>query len=154
MGTAAPLASASWENGPTLDLASVQAAQQAITPTAGSGLVVTLRWEDAGVMSQAGAPLKASLQLLSAEGSLLAQEDREIAAGEQQFVLMIPRSAAPEEYKLGLVVYDPGTGQRYGVAGGGEVAELGTVAVGPAPAWELMELPPLRHPDDAEDEGS
>ena len=40
------------------------------------------------------------------------------------------------------------------VAGGGEVAELGTVAVSPAPVWEPVELPPLRHPDDAEDEGS
>jgi hypothetical protein len=153
-GTTAPLASASWENGPTLDLASVQAAQQAITPTAGGGLVVTLRWEESGVESQAGGALKASLQLLGGDGALVAQEDREIAAGEQQFVLMIPRSAAPGEYKLGLVVYDPGTGQRYGVASGGEVAVLGTVAVGPAPVRELTELPPLRHPDDAEDEGS
>ena len=126
-----------------------------ITPTAGGGLVVTLRWEDGDAASQAGSALKASLQLLGADGALVAQEDREIAEGEQQFVLMIPRSAAPGEYKLGLVVYDPGTGQRYRrSAGGGDVAELGTVAVGPAPVPEPVELPPLRHPDDAEDEGS
>ncbi len=55
----------------------------------------------------------------------MAQEDREIVAGEQQFVLLIPRSAAPGEYKLGLVVYDPSTGQRYPVAGGGDVAAVG-----------------------------
>jgi hypothetical protein len=53
-----------------------------------------------------------------------------------------------------LVVYDPSTGQRYGVSGGGDVAQLGTVTVGPAPVREPVELPPLRHPDDAEDEGS
>ena len=124
-GTAAPLAAAAWENGPTLDLASVQAAQQAITPTAGSGLVVTLRWEESGAASPAGGALKASLQLLGGDGALVAQEDREIAAGEQQFVLMIPRSATPGEYKLGLVVYDPGTGLRYPVAGGGGSGRTG-----------------------------
>ena len=69
-----------------------------------------LRWEAAGGTSQEGTALKASLQLLGADGSLVAQEDREIVGGEQQFVLLIPRSAAPGEYKLGLVVYDPSTG--------------------------------------------
>ena len=153
-GTAAPLDTASWENGPTLDLASVQAAGQMMTPTAGSGLVVTLRWEEAGRTSQAGNALKASLQLLGTDGALVAQEDREIVGGEQQFVLMIPRSAVPGEYKLGLVVYDPGTGQRYPVSGGGDVVQLGTVAVSPAPVPEKVELPPLRHPEDTADEGS
>ena len=154
-GTATPLDTAAWENGPALSLASVQAGGQAITPTAGGGLVVTVRWEgdDQAVQEGGNAP-KASLQLLGADGALIAQEDREIAAGEQKFVLLIPRSAAPGEYKLGLVVYDPGTGQRYPVSSGGDVALLGAVAVGPAHVPALMELPPLRHPDDAEDEGS
>ena len=152
--TVLPLTTAAWENGPALSLASVQAGGRAITPTAGSGLVVTVRWEDGGQAAQGGTAPKASLQLLGADGALIAQEDREITVGEQQFVLLIPRSAAPGEYKLGLVVYDPGTGERYGVAGGGDVAELGTVTVDPAPVHEPVELPPLRHPDDAEDEGS
>ncbi|MFN8470248.1 MAG: hypothetical protein U0X20_32135 [Caldilineaceae bacterium] len=153
-GTAAPLDTAAWDNGPALALASVQAGGQAITPTAGGGLVVTLRWEDDDAALQAGNAPKASLQLLRADGTLIAQEDREITAGEQKFVLMIPRSAAPGDYNLGLVVYDAGTGQRYPVSGGGDVAQLGTVVVGPAPVPEKVELPPLRHPVDAEDEGS
>ena len=153
-GAATPLDTAAWENGPALGLASVQAGGQALTPTAGGGLVVTVRWEDADQAAQAGNSPKASLQLLGADGALIAQEDREITAGEQKFVLLIPRSAAPGEYKLGLVVYDPSTGQRYPVSGGGDVAQLGTVAVGPAPPPQEIELPPLRHPDDAADEGS
>ena len=153
-GAAVPLDTAAWENGPALTLASVQAGGQAITPTAGGGLVVTVRWEDDDAALQAGSAPKASLQLLGADGALMAQEDREITPGEQKFVLLIPRSAAPGDYKLGLVVYDAGTGQRYPVSGGGDVAQLGTVAVGPAPVPQKVELPPLRHPDDAEDEGS
>jgi 4-amino-4-deoxy-L-arabinose transferase-like glycosyltransferase len=153
-GTAAPLDTAAWENGPALTLASVQSGGQAITPTAGGGLVMTVRWADDEAALQAGNTLKASLQLLAADGTLMAQEDREVTLGEQKFVLMIPRSAAPGDYKLGLVVYDASTGQRYRVSGGGDVAQLGTVTVGLAPVREPVELPPLRHPDDAEDEGS
>ena len=151
---AAPLNAAGWKNGPQLERASLQAGKPGASPFAGGGLVVTLRWKHDGGTSQAGNALKASLQLLGPDGALAAQEDREIAGGEQQFALLIPRSAAPGAYNLGLVVYDPSTGQRYLVSGGGDVAQLGTVDVGPAPVREPVELPALRHPDDAEDEGS
>jgi hypothetical protein len=150
----AELETASWASGPTLALASVQPGGQVLTPTAGSALAVTLQWENADETSDGATPRKASLQLLGPDGALAAQEDREVVAGEETFVLLIPRSAAPGDYRLVLVVYDPATGQRFATVAGAELAELGTVAIGPAPAPAPVELPPLRHPDDAADEGS
>jgi hypothetical protein len=103
--------------------------------------------------------LKASLQLLAPNGTLAAQEDREIKAGEQQYVLLIPRSATPGAYRLALAVYDSATGARYTLAGSDgagavDIADLGKVQIDPAPAPTPVAYPPLRHPDDAEDEGS
>ena len=115
---------------------------------AGGALVVRLTWADAD------APRKASLQLFGPDGALAAQEDRDVAAGEQEFVLLIPRSAAPGAYRLALVVYDPAGGERFQTVDGGDLAELGIVTIEPAPAPVPVELPPLRHPEDAADEGS
>ena len=97
---------------------------------------------------------KSSLQLLSADGALLAQEDRDVVAGEGEYVLLIPRSAAAGDYRLALVVYDPATGARFTTASGAEAAQLGTVTIDAAPQPLPAELPPLRHPEDAADEGS
>jgi hypothetical protein len=149
---------AAWQDGPALTLASVTPGGHTATATAGGSLVTTLRWKsDAGVSSAAtlpGASPKASLQLLGADGALVAQEDRDIGQGEEQFVLLIPRSIASGEYQLALVVYDPTNNERYLTLNGSEAAVLGTVAIEPAPAVAPVEFPPLRHPEDAEDEGS
>jgi hypothetical protein len=147
------LDTAAWPDGPTLAQAAVQPGGQVLTPTAGGALVVTLRWEELEE-PEGTVPRKASLQLLGPDGALIAQEDREITRGEQQYVLLIPRSAAPGAYRLALVVYDPATGFRLPPAAGGDSAALGTVAIEPAPQPATVEFPPLRHPEDAEDEGS
>jgi hypothetical protein len=140
---AAALATADWPGGPQLAVATAQ------TPvTAGGALVVQMNW------IESDAPRKASLQLLRADGSLLAQEDRDIVAGGQDYVLLIPRSAAAGDYRLALVVYDPATGARFPTASGAELVALGTVAIDAAPVAVPTALPPLRHPTDAADEGS
>jgi 4-amino-4-deoxy-L-arabinose transferase-like glycosyltransferase len=157
------LSPAAWQDGPALALASIAPGGQVTTAEAGGSLVATLRWEDdTGVLppsgesgaAQTGALFKASLQLIGADGALVAQEDRAVVPGEQHFVLMIPRSVPPGDYQLALVLYDPASGQRYITREGNEVAVLGTIAVGSAPAAVPIEFPPLRHPEDAEDEGS
>lgn len=113
----------------------------------GGALVVTLHWS--GV---AAAPRKASLQLLKPDGSLAAQEDRDLVDGQQQFVLMVPRSAAPGAYRLALAVYDPATLQRAPTSTGAEIVELGTVQMAPAPARPVNSLPELRHPSDTQND--
>jgi hypothetical protein len=153
-GEPAPLQSAAWPAGPTL----VAATAPASAP-AGGALVVPGTWStaDAGAGSDVGQPARparASLQLLGPDGSLIAQEDRDVVTGEQDFVLLIPRSAAPGDYRLALVVYDPATGARFPTAAGGDLAELGAVRIEAAPTPAPVEWPPLRHPEDATDEGS
>jgi hypothetical protein len=140
---------AAWQDGPTLEYASASPGGRATVPTAGGAVVVTLRWAEVG-----DTPLKASLQLLAPDGSLVAQEDRDLSAGEQQFVLLIPRSAAAADYRLGLVLYDPAGGRRLATTDGTEMAQLGAIPIVPAAEPARLAFPPLRHPDDADDEGS
>lgn len=139
----AALATADWPGGPQLAVATAQ------TPvTAGGTLVVQMNWIESGT------PRKASLQLLRADGSLLAQEDRDIVAGRRDYVLLIPRSAAAGDYRLALVVYDPATGARFPTASRGRTGRAGNCCHRPAPVAVPTALPPLRHPTDAADEGS
>jgi hypothetical protein len=142
------LATAAWPNGPTLAAAEQIATPAGLDPTPGGAVVVRLTWADAGPN-----PAKASLQLLDVVGQLLAQEDRDITAGTQEFVLLVPRSANPGPLTLALAVYDPATGQRLPAQDGSDLATLGTVTVQPAKPAPARELPELRHPDDLEGEG-
>ena len=149
----AALAAAAWPDGLRLT------AQAPTVTMAGDALVVRANWEmgnenmggDVGLQAR---PTRASLQLLGPDGSLAAQEDRDIAAGEQDFVLLIPRSDAAGDYRLAMVLYDPVSGERFSAAGGEDLAELGTVHIDPVPTRAPVEYPPLRHPEDAEDEGN
>ena len=74
-------------------------------------------------------PRKVSLQLLSPEGTLVAQNDQEIHEGVQQFVLLVPHSATPGDYTLTLTVYDPNSGRRFPLEDGGRIAATRHVAV-------------------------
>ncbi len=142
------LATDSWQGGPTLLTASAAPSGPLLTPTAGGALVVQLRWDEIGAE-----PRNASLQLLDQNGALIAQEDRAVSQQAQQFVLLIPRSAAPGAYRLALVLYDPATGQRFLTADGSNLAELGEITLAQAPIPTATSLPPLRHPQDNEAEG-
>ena len=115
-------------------------------PVAGGALVTRLTWT-----GHDGAPLKASLQLLAPDGRLAAQEDRDLSTGEQTFMLLIPRSAAPGPYYLALTVYDPATQQRLALTEGGGTAHLARVQVDANPA-RPRKVAPLVQPDEEQDE--
>ena len=92
--------------------------------TPGGALVLDLDWA-----SLPDTPRKASLQLLSPEGALVAQNDQEIREGAQEFVLLVPYSTVAGDYALTLTVYDPNSGQRFPLEDGAEVLQLDTVVV-------------------------
>ncbi len=149
----AALPAAAWPDRPRLT------AQAPTVTMAGDALVLRANWEmgatDAGSdVGQVARPTRASLQLFGPDGSLAAQEDRDITAGEQEFVLLVPRSAPAGNYRLALVLYDPATGERFPTTEGADLADLGAVRIDEAPAPAPVEYPPLRHPEDAEDEGN
>ena len=148
-GEGLPLATAAWPGGLRLAAASLVSAGQEARHIPGGAVVAALRWDGAG-----DTPRKASLQLLGPGGALVAQEDRDVANGEQHAVLLVPRSAPLGDYRLVLALYDPATLARFPAADGEELVELGTVTIEPAPALPEATLPPLRHPSEGAAEGN
>ena len=140
---------ATWPGGLQLAGAASLPTHQGDTPAPGGAVVVALDWKGRDATSR-----KASLQLLSADGVLVAQEDRDLDGDHQEFVLMVPRSAAPGTYRLALALYNPVTLQRFAAEGGNEVVDLGTVTVAPAEESPATPLPELRHPNQQDDEGN
>ena len=92
--------------------------------TPGGALVLDLAWE-----SLPDTPRKVSLQLLSPEGTLVAQNDQEISEDVQQFVLLVPHSTVAGDYALTVTVYDPNNGERFPLEDGSEVLQIDTVVV-------------------------
>jgi len=142
-------ANAVWPSGLQLESATVPGTDQPAGPAPGGALVVALDWT-----GRDATPRKASLQLLSAAGTLVAQEDRDLTSDHQEFVLLIPRAAAPGEYRLTLALYDPVTLQRFAAADGADVVDLGAVRVAPVQESDAQPLPELRHPNQQDDEGN
>lgn len=113
-----------WPNGLQLAQAAMAGLPGRPTPQAGGALPVTLLWQNVP-----DAPHKVSLQLLAADGQLVAQQDQDLTAPEQEFVLLLPRSLAAGDYRLAATVYDPATLERFPTVDGTEVVELGSAAV-------------------------
>ena len=139
-----------WPDGATLQSAvQVYPAGLGPSPVAGGALVAELEW--AGDVTGR----KASLQLLAPDGRLVAQDDRETAPGRQTAVLLVPRSAAPGDYRLILTLYDPVTLQRFALADGAEATTLGAITVAPNTAQTVHVNPDLlAPPDQGEDDGT
>lgn len=74
----------------------------------GDALPLTLFWEAPGDLSD----LKVFVQLLGPDGALVAQRDTALMDGPQPHALLIPRAAAPGDYRLIAGLYRAGTGQR------------------------------------------
>ena len=91
-----------------------------------------------------------------ADDVLIAQEDRDLNAEEQTFVLLIPRSTLPGDYRLSLTIYDPSTLERVPLADGTLQMPLGQIQIGanPAPAKEYKLPDSLPATDPLEDEGA
>ncbi|MBK8049668.1 MAG: hypothetical protein IPK16_22705 [Anaerolineales bacterium] len=140
-----------WRDGAKLSQLVTFAAPGVEGLTAGGASAFALDWAKVGE-----APRKGSLQLLAPDGALVAQEDHDLVAGRQAYVLLIPRSAPAGDYRLVLAIYDPNTLDRTLTVDGADHLELGVVSFGPAPAASDPDaiLPQLRHPEDSEREGS
>ncbi len=116
---------ATWPDGPRLVGATYRSTTtDADRATPGGAIVLDLAWQ-----TGSETPHKASLQLLSTDGSLVTQNDQEIQDGVQQFVLLLPHSTTPDDYTLTLTVYDPSTGQRFPMDDGHELLQLDVVTV-------------------------
>ncbi len=114
-----------WPGGPTLvGLTYRPTTTVADRATPGGALVLDLEWQTLPETAR-----KVSLQLLSPEGALVAQNDQEIRDGMQQFVLLLPHSTTPGDYALTVTVYDPNTGQRFPIENGSELLQLDVVTV-------------------------
>ena len=116
---------AKWIDGPRLEAAALTTAGDDDSLHPGGALAATLIWS---VAAEPAAALKASLQLFAPDGALVSQNDQELHAGAQQYVLLLPQELPPGEYTLAAIVYDPATGQRLTVEGGGEQAVVAAVA--------------------------
>jgi 4-amino-4-deoxy-L-arabinose transferase-like glycosyltransferase len=105
------LLNATWENGTVLTGVATQTSPHAIT--------ARLFWNSPDTANQ-----KVSLQLLAADGTLIAQQDADLVNGAQSFALLIPRAASEMDYRLVVALYNPDTVERYILSGGGDVVEL------------------------------
>lgn len=114
----------SWPDGLHLAWVITEALAGQPPPAAGGALPITLEWGDLPEQAR-----KVSLQLLAADGSLLAQQDQELTDARQEFALLLPRSLAAGEYRLVATVYDPETLERQPTLEGVEVVELGSVTI-------------------------
>jgi hypothetical protein len=114
-----------WPDGPKLAGITYQpTTSDADAATPGGAVVLDLKWE-----TVPETPRKVSLQLLSPEGMLVAQNDQEVQEGVQQFVLLVPHSATPGDYTMTLTVYDPDSGRRFPTDDGSELLQLDVVTV-------------------------
>lgn len=106
---------ARWQQGAELNGVAVK---QPVSPP-GQTLAVRLFWEAAGATA-----LKVSLQLMGPDSTLAAQQDADLATTQAPFVLLLPRTLAPGEYKLVAILYDPATLQRDQLTDGRDALEL------------------------------
>jgi len=90
----------------------------------GTALTTALLWEAADT-----AGLKLSLQLISPDGTLVAQRDTDVSTGTQAHALLIPRLITPGTYHLIVSVYQPDTLQRLHLPDGRDALELGVIEV-------------------------
>lgn len=100
-----------WENGTVLEGVATQWSDHAVT--------ARLFWNVSDT-----APQKVSLQLLGSDGTLIAQQDADLANGAQSFALLLPRSGGAGAYRLMVALYDPTTIERYQIVSGEDVVTL------------------------------
>jgi hypothetical protein len=119
-----PLASVdvTWADGPRLEAAALATPGDGGVLQPGGALVATLLWT-----LPESAPRKASLQLLAPDGALISQNDQELHAGAQRYVLLLPQALSPGDYSLAVVVYDPATGARLPTEDGNDQAVLAAI---------------------------
>jgi hypothetical protein len=109
-------------HGVGFDTASWETPTQPTQAAPGDTLQVKLNWQ---ALAAPATNYNVSLQLLGPDGSLVTSTDRTPGngfrpsagwqAGEQiidRFAVTVPANAAPGDYRLLVVVYDPATGQR------------------------------------------
>jgi 4-amino-4-deoxy-L-arabinose transferase-like glycosyltransferase len=120
-------------NGPTLEGLAFD--ESPLQP--GDALTAALLWDDRDDSQISDLNLKVSLQLISPEGTLVAQQDTSrklrgttLTTGLQALALLIPRDITPGNYRLIVSLYDPQSLQRLPLADGSEVLELGGVEIG------------------------
>lgn len=106
---------AQWQQG--AELSGVAVNQPASPPQ--QTLAVRLFWQAVGAT-----PQKVSLQLMGPDGSLVAQQDADLVMTQAPFVLLLPRTLAPGEYKLAAILYDPNTLERDRIGNGREALEI------------------------------
>lgn len=127
--------------------------RSAETLAAGDRLAVRLDWQ---ALVQPAADYSAFIQLLDADGRVVAQRDLPLSGdgapssawqpGQQagtRAAIALPAGMAPGSYRLIAGLYDPQSGARLPV-GGGDFVELGAVQVERAPQPGAVDLTPLR----------
>ena len=90
----------------------------------GAALTSALFWQ-----ATETAGLKVSLQLISPDGTLVAQRDTDVNAGTQAHALLIPRVIAPGDYHLMVSVYQADSLERLHLPDGRDAFELKVVEV-------------------------
>lgn len=127
--------------------------QSSQTPAAGELLAVRLDWE---ASAQPAAAYSLFLQLLDADGQVVAQRDLPLRAdgltsegwqpGQQaatRAAIALPASLAPGVYRLIAGLYDPQSGARLPTAGADHL-DLGAIQLQPVAQPYAEELSPLR----------
>ncbi len=92
-------------------------------PTVGGTLVYSLDWAKPCTVA-----CKVSLQLLSADGRLIAQADRDLAE-PQDYVLLLPRSLTAGTYTVTALLYDPASAKPFALSDGQERLTLQQVQI-------------------------
>jgi hypothetical protein len=114
---------ATWTAGARLRSLIARPLPQQHKPAAGGALVYALDWAKPCTVA-----CKISLQLLSAEGTLVAQADRDLNEA-QDFVLLLPRSLHSGTYTVTALLYDPTNAKPFALSDGQERLTLQQVQI-------------------------